>query len=78
MKYYYYYYYISFLQLLEVVKVCHILFTPLHQQVNALVLICRDGDYEEGAQAIHRLGDAMEKIEPKNTQLYLENAQVCF
>lgn len=46
------------------------------EQVNALVLLCRDGDYEGAAEAIRRFADAMEKIEPKNTRLYLENAQV--
>ncbi|KAE8747148.1 hypothetical protein FOCC_FOCC006146 [Frankliniella occidentalis] len=45
-------------------------------QVNALVLVCRDGDYEGGAEAVQRLADAMEKIEPKNTHLFLENAQL--
>ncbi|KAK3907554.1 Tetratricopeptide repeat protein 21B, partial [Frankliniella fusca] len=45
-------------------------------QLNALVLVCRDGDYEGGAEAVRRLADAMEKIEPKSTHLYLENAQL--
>jgi len=41
-----------------------------------LALICRDGDCTEGAMAVNRLSLALEKVEPKNVPLFLENAQV--
>lgn len=45
-------------------------------RMKSLVLICRDGNYEETALSLRRLLGEMEKFEPKNAKLFLENAQL--
>lgn len=43
-------------------------------QTNILILICRDGNYDEAAQCIRKFCEILELVEPKNGRLYIENA----
>lgn len=45
-------------------------------QTNILILICRDGNYDEAAACIQKFCDTLENIEPKNAKVYLKNAML--
>lgn len=45
-------------------------------QTNNLILICRDGNYDEGAQCIKKFCKTLEIVEPKNTKVYIKNAKI--
>nr|CAD7199018.1 unnamed protein product [Timema douglasi] len=45
-------------------------------KVKVLVVICRDGNYEEGALSLRRFFTELETNEPKNAELFAENAKL--
>lgn len=45
-------------------------------RVRCLVVICRDGNYSDGAAGLQVLFKAVEKSEPTNTELYLQISQL--
>ncbi|XP_068085087.1 tetratricopeptide repeat protein 21B-like [Anabrus simplex] len=45
-------------------------------KAKVLTTLCRDGNYEEASLGIRRFLSEMEKIEPKNADLFLETAQL--
>lgn len=45
-------------------------------QTNILILLCRDGNYDEAANCIQKFCKEIEAIEPRNSGLLIENAQL--
>lgn len=45
-------------------------------QINILILLCRDGNYDEAAKCIRKYCSEIEKVEPRNSVLLIENAQL--
>nr|CAD7440821.1 unnamed protein product [Timema bartmani] len=45
-------------------------------KVKVLIVICRDGNYEEGALSLRRFFTELETNEPKNAELFAENAKL--
>lgn len=43
-------------------------------QTNILILICKDGNYDEAAKCIKKFCETLEIIEPRNAKIYLKNA----
>ncbi|XP_063227668.1 tetratricopeptide repeat protein 21B-like [Bacillus rossius redtenbacheri] len=45
-------------------------------KLKVLIVICRDGNYEEGALALRRFCGEMENVEPRNSDLFIETARL--
>ncbi|KAJ8866732.1 hypothetical protein PR048_032593 [Dryococelus australis] len=45
-------------------------------KLKVLIVICKDGNYEEGTLALRRFSGEMENVEPRNTQLFVETARL--
>lgn len=45
-------------------------------QINILILLCRDGNYDEAAKCIQKYCNEIEKVEPRNSVILIENAQL--
>ncbi|XP_069686948.1 tetratricopeptide repeat protein 21B-like [Periplaneta americana] len=45
-------------------------------KVKILMLVCREGNYDEGSLSLRRFFSEIEKSEPKNAELFAENARL--